>query len=85
MKPAPTDGLQALSCWANRGELRPRREAAGKLFGQGKPFGQGGHDRNRRPESEAARRYPAPGVIVTALVSLAFIPDRRAARAIAAA
>jgi hypothetical protein len=25
MKPATTDGLKALSCWANRGELRPLR------------------------------------------------------------
>jgi hypothetical protein len=25
MKPETTDGLKALSCWANRGELQPRR------------------------------------------------------------
>ena len=24
MKPETTDGLKALSCWANKGELRPR-------------------------------------------------------------
>ena len=26
MKPETTDGLKALSCWANKGELRPRRD-----------------------------------------------------------